>query len=344
MEERNYKAYGINSFFRDTQFQEDVELERKLMGIAVRNLCRANKDDENSAEARKRAQSQIEDAGLGRALVSVHSLCALAKARQPTNSQPLVLTAIRDDYPLQSDCRCFYDHHRFTTVPVFLPLAFHSAERELVSILTSFCFCSFSCARSWIREKAPSGFRGDNMEIMLAIFARKFFGITESIKYAPSVLLHVDYGGLLNTKQWRALCTTHHSILRQPTCIAAPSTIVSEVYVRSRKDAGKVARISKRTEETHFNAVPERPERNSPDAAEAAKRKLKEGAGRPVKERQTVDADGNRVVLSDEMLNQRIMQSAAQRATKPKSSSNSMKQTVAPTAKVFTVPKRAAKK
>lgn len=326
MEERNYKAYGINSFFRDTQFAEDVELERKLMGVAVRNLCRANKEDDTNAEALARARQQIANVGLGRALVSVHSLCASAKQRRQhinNGGEPHNLTAAQFEYPLQTDIRCFYDHHRFTNIPIFIPLAFSSSDSETVSILSSVCFCSFSCAKSWIREKAPSCFRNDNADIMLTIFARKYFAMTENIKYAQSLVMHEDYGGPLNTRQWRAMGTTHHSILRQPLCVAAPSTIVAEVYVRSRKDAGKVARIVKRTEETHFNSVPERPERNSADAAEASKRKLKEGEGRPLKQRQTVDAQGNRITLDDEHLDQRIAAGAAarnaKRATQPQS-------------------------
>lgn len=323
MQERNYKAYGINSFFRDTQFEEDVELERKLMGVAVRNLCRTKNHDETDEEALIRAQKQIESAGFGKALVSVHSLCASARARQNTNNadQPHNLTSTTFDYPLQTDVRCFYDHHRFTDIPIFIPLAFSSGEREMLSILSSVCFCSFSCAKSWIREKAPSGFRSDNSDIMLTSFARKYFGMTENIKLAQPLILHEDYGGPLTTRQWRAMGTTHHSILRQPLCVAAPSTVVAEVYVRSRKDVGKVARISRRTEETHFGSVPERPEKNSADAAEASKRKLKEGEGRPLKQRQTVDGDGNRVTLDDAYLDKRIAAGTALRNAKSDASS-----------------------
>lgn len=307
MAERNYKAYGINSFFRDTQFEDDVELERKLMGVAVRNQCHANGATEIDAEAIEKSKRQIAEAGFGDALVSVHSLCASATARRQADVKSL--TSMAFEYPLQTDVRCFYDHHRFSGIPIFIPLAFFP-DREMISILSSVCFCSLSCARSWIREKAPSALRNDQADIMLCIFARKYFGITEMIKYAESLLMHEDYGGPLNTRQWRASSTTHRSILRQPLSVAAPSTIVTEVYVRSRKDAGKVARIAKRTEETHFNAVPERPERNSPDAAEAAKRKLKEGQGRPLKQFQTLDKDGNRVPLDDARLEQRIAEAA----------------------------------
>ncbi len=321
MQERNYKAYGINSFFRDTQFADDVELERKLMGVAVRNLCRANGEQDTNAEALRRSASQIESAGLGTALVSVHSLCHSAQQRK-NSSEPSNLLASQFEYPLQSDIRCFHDQHRFTTIPIFIPLAFFP-ERDMVSILTSICFCSFSCAKSWIREKGLGtleqgsvAHRNEGDEIMLSTFARKYFGINEEIKYAQSLLLHEDNGGPLNTKQWRALGTTHRSMLRQPLSIAAPSTIIAEVYVRSRKDAGKVARIVKRTEETHFGSIPERPERNSADAAEAAKRKLKEGEGRPLKLRQTIDANGNRITLDEEQLEKRIQAGAAKRGQK----------------------------
>lgn len=321
MQERNYKAYGINSFFRDTQFAEDVALERKLMGVAVRNLCRVNGEQESNPEAIRRSMAQIENAGLGYALVSVHSLCASASQRK-ASQEPNNLLAAQFEYPLQWDLRCFYDQHRFTSIPIFIPLAFYP-EREMVSFLSSICFCSFSCAKSWIRERGfgaheqgSLAHRNEGDEIMLATFARKYFGITEEIKYAQSLLLHEDNGGPLNTKQWRALGTTHRSMLRQPLSVAAPSTIVAEVYVRSRKDAGKVARIVKRTEETHFNAIPERPEKNSADAAEAAKRKLKEGEGRPLKQRQTIDANGNRITLDDEQLEKRIQAGAVKRGQK----------------------------
>jgi len=321
MQERNYKAYGINSFFRDTQFADDVDLERKLFGIAVRNLCRVNGEQDSSPEAVKRAAQQIENAGLGQALVSVHSLCANAQQRK-SSGEPCNLLTAQFDYPLQSDIRCFHDQHRFTSIPIFIPLAFYP-EREMVSILSSICFCSFSCAKSWIRKGGLSAYeqgssvahKSESDEIMLSIFARKYFGINEEIKYAAPLLLHEDNGGVLNTKQWRALGTTHRSILRQPLCVAAPSTIIAEVYVRS-KDAGKVARIVRRTEETHFAAIPERPERNSADAAEAAKRKLKEGEGRPLKQRQTIDAQGNRVTLDDEQLEKRIQAGAVKRGQK----------------------------
>ena len=323
MQERNYRAYGINSFFRDTQFADDVELERKLMGVAVRNLCRANNESETSAESLKRSMAQIESAGFGSALVSVQSLCASASASQ--NRQGCNILSSQFDYPMQTDLRCFYDQHRFTNVPIFIPLEFFS-DREMVSVLSSVCFCSFSCAKSWIRERGfgsheqgSLAHRSDSDEIMLSIFARKYFGITEEIKYAAPLLCHEDNGGTLNTKQWRALGTTHRSILRQPLCVAAPSTVISEVYVRSRKDAGKVARIVKRTEETHFNAIPERPERNSSDAAEAAKRKLKEGEGRPLKQRQTIDAQGNRITLDDEQLEKQIVAGAQKIAARTQS-------------------------
>jgi len=312
MAERNYKAYGVNSFFRDTQYAEDIELERKLMGVAVRNLCRVNGDSECDENSLVKSRRQIAEAGFGEALVSVHSLCASARDRRQTGNQSSMLTSMAFHYPLQTDLRCYYDHHRFSSIPIFLPLAFFP-DREMVSILSSVCFCSFSCAKSWIREKAPSYWRGDESDIMLSMFARKYFGITDTIKYAEPLLMHEDYGGPLNTRQWRACGTTHRSILRHPLSVAAPSTVVTEVYVRSRKDAGKVARIAKRTEDTHYDAIPERPERNSADAAEASKRKLKEGQGRPLKQFQTLDEHGNRVPLDEKRLEQRIKLGAEQR-------------------------------
>jgi len=320
MAKRKYSVYGINNFFRDRQFQDDVELERKLFGTAVQNLCRVN-GKPNDARA---AQRQIERAGHGRALVTMQSFCASAAQAddQPTDDasstpKPFYnLTTRRFRYPLQTDVRCSYDHHRFTTIPIFLPLAFHS-DRNLVTLLSSICFCSFSCAKSWICQQAPSTLRNDASHNMLSLFAKRYFGITEQITPAQSLLEHEDYGGTQNTREWRSAALTHHSMLRQPMSIAVPSTVVTEVYVRSRKDANKVTRISKRTEETHFDSIPERPERNSADAAEAAKRKLKEGEGRPLKERQAIDKEtGERVPIDKKLLDSRINSACAERKRK----------------------------
>ena len=317
MQEKNYKSYGISSYYRDTQYEEDLQLERRLMGVATRSLCRLNGGDDSKAEDLQEASRQIATAGLGTALVTVTSLCASAQTRR--ESQPCNLTAAAFDYPLSTDACCFFDHEPFHGVPIFIPLAFYD-DKQMISILSSICFCSFSCALGYIKQKAPSMLRSNNSHTMLSIFARRYFGMTEEISDPQPLIMLDKFLGPLTIDEWRLAATTHRSMLRQPLSVAAPATVITEVHVRSRKHAGQVARITQRTEETHFNAIPQRPERNSPDAADAAKRKLKEGKGRPLKQRQIVDENGNVVAIDDARINAIINESAEKKKSEQNSS------------------------
>jgi len=64
------------------------------------------------------------------------------------DSIPSVFTSI-DDWPKETNLKCWKCHLNFTTMPIFIPKLIEKMYDKLI-IYTKGCFCSFTCAMSYI--------------------------------------------------------------------------------------------------------------------------------------------------------------------------------------------------
>lgn len=214
-------------------------------------------------------------------------------------------------YPVRSNLRCRYDHHRFTNIPILLPLRFYE-RKGIVVFASNVVFCSFSCALAHIERdmcKLHASARTQRRQL-LSLVARRYFGVTQSIQPAPLLEQHEDYGGALTTKQFRSFATSHFSFVQEPTSVSVPARYVTEFLLYKRVDRAKRQGLHLRVEEQHTNTVPSEPE--NPDA------RVDDGNGkRKRRERVATNSSGQRVVVDRSYVDRAIERATERRKKQP---------------------------
>jgi hypothetical protein len=108
---------------------------------------------------------------------------------------------------------CHYDGQAFSGPPAAVPCRFDAARG---SWQTRGCFCSWSCARSWLeREPLREGERRRRLE-QLHELASRYFGLTEIFPALPLEALDL-YGGPMQLEEWRGAAHSRSStVLYEP--------------------------------------------------------------------------------------------------------------------------------
>ena len=102
---------------------------------------------------------------------------------------------------------CRYDGQPFGNAPAAIPRANYRGTWQVYG-----CFCSFSCAASFLRREQLSKNEEQRRYEMLLEVASRYFGLAEVHPALPLEALTI-YGGYLELDEWRAGAETKHSTM-----------------------------------------------------------------------------------------------------------------------------------
>lgn len=116
--------------------------------------------------------------------------------------------------PGQTDIRCWYDNHEFTTSPIGIPIEYvpkkdcikectpNADAVEQDFFFTYGIFCSFSCALSYLEQHQHESIFKDSKSLLYSLYY-KMYGTSLKAEKAPHWQLLKNYGGTLNIQQFR---------------------------------------------------------------------------------------------------------------------------------------------
>jgi hypothetical protein len=289
--------------YKDNTFEEQVIQAQRDEFLSACNHIANSVIVNKGSTSREDAEALYRRSGYGESIITMEDFDVTAASSDGKKC----------GYPMRSQLRCRYDHHRFDSVPVLLPLRWYPAK-NLLSVNSRMVFCSFSCALAYIEREMPHDIARAERRSLLEHVARTFFAVTETLRPAPFIEQHEDYGGTLNTGQFRALGNTHYSFIEQPiACVAVPCKISTQIVMHQRVDRAKRQALNLRTREEHMNAVPDEPVDPLAARVDNGGRGGADG-GKKRKERVAPDEHGKRVVVNREHLDAKISAAAKRKA------------------------------
>lgn len=105
---------------------------------------------------------------------------------------------------LKTNIRCWNCDLNFDTQPVFIPKIINQQKKDQYAIGTYGCFCSFSCASSFINEKYPTICNQIMYKEMLEFLFRIYYGKRVfEIYNSPSKYCMKQYGGNVNILDYK---------------------------------------------------------------------------------------------------------------------------------------------
>ena len=127
------------------------------------------------------------------------------------------------DWPQVATGKCFWDGEAFDGVPIFVPAA-PIKKGGIVLDLTKE-FCSFNCARSYLKESHKHNFIDG-----LILLARRHFGIFHHFNCAPPREAQDKYCcGYMDIATFRAKSITHECIISKPPMLVIPTQVEERI-------------------------------------------------------------------------------------------------------------------
>jgi hypothetical protein len=120
------------------------------------------------------------------------------------NMLPTIFKSV-DTWVDHSTLKCWYCHLNFELTPIFIPKLIDKVNND-ISIYTKGCFCSFSCAMSYINLHNHDLCNKINEKQKLLLLYKIFYNkIVDDIKESPPLYTMECYGGNISTKKYKEL-------------------------------------------------------------------------------------------------------------------------------------------
>ena len=124
---------------------------------------------------------------------------------------PTIFTS-KEEWVQQTNIKCWYCHLNFDNMPIFIPKLIEKKDGD-ISIYTNGCFCSFSCAMSYINLYNKDICDRVNVEQKLKFLYSFIYDINIShIKESPSIYNLKHYGGTYTIDEYKTLIKSLNKI------------------------------------------------------------------------------------------------------------------------------------
>lgn len=118
----------------------------------------------------------------------------------------LKLFSLNDNKPIavdKTDLLCHWDHHKFDTLPCFLPERFARGAYYVFG-----CFCSFACMQAYNSDLGERGdYRAPVRKVLIKKMYNTIFNNDKDVPKAHHWLLLTEYGGHLTIDKFRDINT-----------------------------------------------------------------------------------------------------------------------------------------
>jgi len=115
---------------------------------------------------------------------------------------PLFFTSL-ETWPTTTNINCWYCSLTFDTIPIFIPTSIEMSGSQLIFGREG-CFCSFSCAKTYIDIYYSNIRHNVNKYNMLELLFKEIYGRKpRDIKPAPHHHTMLQYGGNLSAQEYR---------------------------------------------------------------------------------------------------------------------------------------------